>query len=88
MSTVVTLAKSLPYGHKLRRGDFKEIPWPSDAIPPGAFRSIGDLFAAHDSPIAKFELSEGEVMLPAKINLRTIDRPYLCCFLRACARSP
>lgn len=69
-STVVTLARSLPYGHKLRRGDFKEIPWPSDAIPPGAFRSIGDLFAAHDSPIAKFALSEGEVMLPAKFNLK------------------
>ncbi len=68
MSTVVTLAKSLPYGHKLRRGDFKEIPWPSSAIPPGSFRSIGELFAAHDSPIARFELSEGEVMLPAKFN--------------------
>lgn len=68
MSTVVTLASSLPYGHKLRRGDFKETPWPEKSIPPGAFRNISDLFAAHDSPIARFELSEGEVMLPAKIN--------------------
>lgn len=68
MSTVVTLAKSLPYGHKLRRADFKEIPWPTAAVPPGAFRSIGDLFAAHDTPIARVALSEGEVMLPAKIN--------------------
>lgn len=68
MSTVVTLAKSLPYGHRLRRADFKEVSWPSDAIPPGAFSNVSDLFAAHDSPIAKFELSEGEVMLTAKIN--------------------
>lgn len=68
MSTVVTLAKPLPYGHRLRRADFKEVPWPKAAIPPGAFHTISDLFAAHDSPIAKFELAEGEVMLPAKIN--------------------
>ena len=68
MSTVVAIAKPLPYGHKLRRGDFKEIPWPAAAIPPGAFRSIGDLFAAHDTPIAKIALSEGELMLPAKLN--------------------
>ncbi|MGI9475489.1 MAG: Flp pilus assembly protein CpaB [Hyphomicrobiaceae bacterium] len=68
MSTVVTLAKSLPYGHKLRRGDFKETPWPVKSIPPGAFRNINALFSAHDTPIARFELSEGEVMLPAKIN--------------------
>ncbi len=80
MSTVVTLAKSLPYGHKLRRGDFKEIPFPTDAIPPGAFRNISDLFAAHDSPMAKFELSKGEVMLSAKIN-QTDDRSALSLLL-------
>lgn len=68
MSTVVTLAKTLPYGHKLRRDDFKEIAWPANAVPPDAFRSVHDLFAVYDDPTAKFELAEGEIMLPGKIN--------------------
>jgi pilus assembly protein CpaB len=68
MSTVVALARSLPYGHELRRADFKEISWPAGAVPAGAFRRIGDFFAAHDRPIVRFELAEGEIMLPTKVS--------------------
>lgn len=41
--TVVVAAKSLRFGSELAGGALREIPWPEQAIPAGAFASVADL---------------------------------------------
>lgn len=77
---VVTLATTLPYGHKLTESDLKEVPWQADAVPPGSYRSIREFLAAHKEPVAKIALSEGEVLLPAKLVSES-DRSILSLLL-------
>lgn len=45
-STVVVAGKSLRFGNELSSGTMREIPWPQDSIPVGAFATIADLTKA------------------------------------------
>lgn len=45
-STVVVAGKSLRFGNELSSGTMREIPWPQDSIPAGAFATIADLTKA------------------------------------------
>jgi pilus assembly protein CpaB len=45
-STVVVAGKPLRFGNELSSGAMREIPWPQDSIPAGAFATIADLTKA------------------------------------------
>jgi pilus assembly protein CpaB len=45
MRTIVVAAKPLRFGMELKPALLKEIPWPAQALPPGAFHKIGDVLA-------------------------------------------
>ena len=45
-STVVVAGKPLRFGNELSSGTMREIPWPQDSIPAGAFATIADLTKA------------------------------------------
>lgn len=45
MHTVVVAAKPLRFGTELSASMLKEVPWPAQALPPGAFRKIGDILS-------------------------------------------
>lgn len=45
-STVVVAGKPLRFGNELSSGTMREIPWPQDSIPVGAFATIADLTKA------------------------------------------
>src|SRR5258708_3029743 len=42
-STIVVASKPLRFGTELGSASLREISWPSDAVPAGAFAKIGDL---------------------------------------------
>ncbi len=68
MTTVVTLAKAVPFGHKFTPDDFKHVEWPKHAAPAGAYRQIKDVFAKSDTVFAKADLSEGEVLMAKRVS--------------------
>jgi pilus assembly protein CpaB len=41
--TIVVAAKPLRFGTELNASDLREVPWPKQAVPAGAFNKIGDL---------------------------------------------
>ena len=42
-NTIVVAQQRLPFGVELGRDQLREVPWPSEAMPEGAFAKIGDL---------------------------------------------
>jgi pilus assembly protein CpaB len=45
-NTIVVAAQRLPFGVELVREHLREVPWPSEAMPQGAFASVNDLLSA------------------------------------------
>jgi pilus assembly protein CpaB len=45
MQTIVVAAKPLRFGTELNASMLKEIPWPAQALPPGAFHKIRDILS-------------------------------------------
>src|SRR5262245_26684074 len=43
--TVVVASKSLRFGNELSSSSLREIPWPENAVPSGAFARISDLLS-------------------------------------------
>jgi pilus assembly protein CpaB len=44
-TTVVVASRTLAFGEPLGPGALKSVTWPADAVPPGAFRSVGQVIA-------------------------------------------
>lgn len=45
-NTIVVAAQRLPFGVELGREHLREVPWPSEAMPQGAFASVNDFLSA------------------------------------------
>lgn len=66
--TVVVAAKPLQYGVAISPGAIKEIEWPADAIPAGAFRSTKDLITSEGARVVLTSIALNEPILPGKIT--------------------
>ena len=64
--TIVVASRALRFGDTLGRLSLREIPWPADAVPEGAFSRIGDLIATKRIVLAPIEVNEP--ILAAKIT--------------------
>jgi pilus assembly protein CpaB len=67
MSTIVVARSALRFGSDLTRGSLRELPWPADTVPKGAFGTIEKLMAG-GARIALAPLQENEPILQAKIT--------------------
>ncbi len=65
---VVVAAKPLQYGVALTPGAIKEIEWPADAIPAGAFRATTDLITSEGARVVLTSIALNEPILPGKIT--------------------
>jgi pilus assembly protein CpaB len=67
-STVVVAAKPLNFGAEVAREALKEVAWPAEAVPAGAFRTIAELYAQQGRRVALVAIEANEPILPAKIS--------------------
>lgn len=44
-NTIVVATQRLPFGVELAREHLREVPWPSESMPQGAFASVGDILS-------------------------------------------
>ena len=64
--TIVVASRPLRFGDELSAGSLREMPWPSDALPAGAFDKITALTS--DKRIALMPIDTNEAILAAKIT--------------------
>lgn len=67
MTTVVVASRPIGFGEPLGPAVLKAQPWPAEAAPTGAYRSVGELVAA-DPRRALAPIAAGEVILPQRIS--------------------
>lgn len=67
MTTVVVAAKRLRFGERLDADSLRETPWPKEAMPEGAFRSVADLTEKGERKALK-TIEPGEPILAIKIT--------------------
>lgn len=67
MSTIVVAKGDLRFGSEISRSAVREIPWPADSVPEGAFASIKDLLNDGER-IALGPVETNEPILAAKIT--------------------
>ena len=65
--TIVVAAEPVVYGTKLAFTNLRELPWPKDSLPEGAFATIKDLLADGDRAVLS-ALAANEPVLAAKIS--------------------
>lgn len=66
--TLVVAAKPLKYGVALTPGAIKEIEWPANAIPAGAFRSARELITSEGARVVLTPLALNEPILASKVT--------------------
>ena len=64
--TMVVAAKPLRFGDELVAAALREVPWPQEALPPGAFAKIADLTASRRVVVLPMEANEA--VLASKIT--------------------
>lgn len=58
-NTIVVASQRLPFGVELAREHLREVPWPSEAMPQGAFATVNELLSAGKRVVlAPFEANE------------------------------
>lgn len=65
--TLVVAAKALRFGNELGSMSLREIPWPADAVPAGAFSKIADL-TANGRRVVLTAIEANEPILASKIT--------------------
>ncbi len=65
--TVVVASRALRFGSELSATSLREVAWPEDAVPPGAFRKISDLISG-EKRVVLGAIEQNEPILPVKIT--------------------
>lgn len=67
---VLAAAREIPYSVAIESHMVTSIPWPRDAVPPGAFTNFDELVAARreDARRAKQVMAQGEIILASKVS--------------------
>src|SRR5438128_3886325 len=66
--TVVVATKPLRFGNELSSSSLREISWPEEAIPAGAFRTISDIVNAGGRRVVLSSIEANEPVLSTKIT--------------------
>lgn len=68
MGTIVVAAEPLRYGVELSRANLRELEWPANAVPAGAFAKIDDILNSEDRRVALAAIEINEPLLDWKIT--------------------
>jgi pilus assembly protein CpaB len=67
-STVVVAAQPLRFGMELSSAQLKEVPWPADAVPPGATQTVAEFLKAPEKRMVIAAMEPNEPVLAAKVT--------------------
>lgn len=67
-STVVVAAKPMNFGAEVTEQALREVAWPADSVPAGAYRTVSELFAQQGKRVALAVIEANEPILPSKIS--------------------
>jgi pilus assembly protein CpaB len=68
MQTIVVATKPLRFGNELASSSLREVSWPGEALPAGAFRSISDVVDAGGRRVVLTAIDPNEPVLSSKIT--------------------
>jgi pilus assembly protein CpaB len=68
MQTIVVATKPLRFGNELASSSLREVSWPGEALPAGAFRSISDIVDAGGRRVVLTAIDPNEPILSSKIT--------------------
>jgi pilus assembly protein CpaB len=66
--TIVVATKPLRFGNELSSSSLREVSWPEEALPAGAFRSISDIMDAGGRRVVLTAIDPNEPILSSKIT--------------------
>ena len=66
--TIVVASKPLRFGSELSSSTLRELPWPQDAVPAGAFRTIADIVDSGGRRVVLTGIEANEPVLASKIT--------------------
>ena len=66
--TIVVATKPLRFGNELASSSLREVSWPEEALPAGAFRSISDIMDAGGRRVVLTAIDPNEPVLSSKIT--------------------
>jgi pilus assembly protein CpaB len=66
--TIVVASKALRFGTELSSSALRELPWPEDAVPAGAFSRIADLLNGNGRRVVLTPIEANELILAPKIT--------------------
>ena len=66
--TIVVATKPLRFGNELTSSSLREVPWPQEALPSGAFRSVSDIVDAGGRRVVLTGIEANEPILSSKIT--------------------
>lgn len=65
---VVVAALPLKFGTEITKQHLREVAWPADALPKGAFASVGDILDGKTRRVALAAMEENEPLLKSKVT--------------------
>lgn len=68
LSTVVVARTKLVFGNRIGREHLREVQWPVDGVPQGAFKTIDELLGDGEERVALRTIEAGEAILPGKVT--------------------
>lgn len=68
MGTIVVAAGPLRFGMQLSEGDLREIPWPVEALPKGAYAKVADAIGGKDRRVVLSAVEANEPLFEWKIT--------------------
>jgi pilus assembly protein CpaB len=68
LNTIVVAGTRLRYGMELNDKNLREVSWPSDTLPPGAFKKMSDLLSGNGRRVVLSAIEPNEPVLQAKVT--------------------
>lgn len=68
LTTVVVARTQLVYGNRIGREHLREVDWPVDSVPQGAFKTIDELISLEEDRVVLRTIEPGEPILPSKVT--------------------
>jgi len=68
MATVVVSARALKFGDALGAADVREVRWPAESVPQGAFRTVAELRLGQEQRQALQEIAVNEPIIASRVT--------------------
>lgn len=68
MSTIVVTARALKFGDAIGAADVRQVRWPAESVPQGAFRTVADLRFGQEQRQALQDIAANEPLIASRVT--------------------